>query len=57
MRANPKLPHHYIQFAHGKLNFELMKYCPICKRYFPKEKYKKHMEKHLKSIIKDALKK
>ena len=46
MRANPKLPHHYIQFAHGKLNIELMKYCPICKRYFPKKKWEKHMKKH-----------
>lgn len=41
--------HHYIQFAHGKLNFEqnLMLYCEYCKRYIPKNKFHKHIKKHL----------
>jgi ribosomal protein L44E len=27
-------------------NKVLMKYCPICKRYFPVKVYDKHMAKH-----------
>jgi len=29
-----------------KMNEVLMKYCPICKRYFPVKVYDKHMAKH-----------
>jgi hypothetical protein len=33
------------------MNKVLMKFCPICKRYFPADEFEKHLKKHNLNLL------